>query len=116
MNLKEQVHAKISGSNSVIAACAVEAIAQKVIDKRITLVVSAYTEIDNLEKELRRVKPDQTQYTPQGEMYVSYSKEMWEKKDKLEGKIHKIQKLLDAALGDQKFNELASAMGQQGDK
>jgi hypothetical protein len=117
-SLREAVHAKIELLSADIAERAAAQIAEETVKKRVALIVQADTEIGNLEKELRRLKPDLNQYSESGEVITSnYSKDRYEAKKKLTDRRAKISKLLEMALADSaKFSELASAIGKQDDK
>ena len=114
MNLKEAVHAKIKELNPTIADLVVAKLAEETIQKRVALVCSVMTELDNLEKELRKLKPDVKTFSEDGIEDAKYSKDAFEKKKKTTERHDRLKKLLEAALEDaSKYAELSSFIGQQ---
>jgi len=113
MNLKEAVHEKVKGLNPTIANLVVEKLADETIKKRVDLVCSVMTEMDRIEKDLRKIKPTVKTYTIEGVENAVFSKDDWETKNKLTERLEKLRKLLEAALEDgSKFGDLQSAIGQ----
>ena len=117
MKLREAVHAKIQELNPTIADLVAAKIAEETIQKRIALIVSALTEIDNKEKSLRKLKPDVKTVTEDGVETGVYSKTAYEDRKKLKERIEKLKHLIEAALEDpSKFDELSSFTGQYSEK
>lgn len=113
MNLKEAVQLKIAGFDKRVADMAAEEIARQTLDKRVSLVVSAFTLMDNLEKEANKIKPDLNSLSENGDLVAAhYSKDQYEKRKKIRDRHRKIGNCLEAALGDpSKYNELANVIG-----
>jgi hypothetical protein len=117
MKLREAVHAKIQELNPTIADLVAIKIAEETIQKRVALIVSVLTEIDNKEKELRKLKPDIKTVTEDGVEDAKYSKTAYEDRKKIKERIEKLIKLVEAALEDpSKFAELSSFTGQHAEK
>jgi hypothetical protein len=118
MNIREAVAEKIKNSTSAVTDAAVDIMAQKVIQKRVEQVVAAFTELDNLDRELKKCKPDLISYNDDGSVKdTSWSKGAFEARKKLSDRHDKIEKALEAALGDKgDFNSLASLGGKGGDE
>jgi hypothetical protein len=117
MKLRDAVHAKIQELNPTIADLVASKIAEETIQKRVALIVSVLTEIDNKEKELRKIKPDVKTVTEDGVESGVYSKSAYEDRKKLKERIEKLTKLVEAALEDpSKFAELSSSSGQHSEK
>jgi hypothetical protein len=113
VNLREAVHTKIKELNPAIADLVVERLAQETIEKRVALVCSVMTEMDNLEKTIKRIKPNVKTYNDDGTERAEYSKDEWENKKKITERFEKLKKLLEAALEDgSKFGDLQSFIGQ----
>ena len=112
MKLREAVHAKIQELNPTIADLVAAKIAEETIQKRVAL-----TEIDNKEKELRKIKPDVKTVTEDGVESGVYSKSAYEDRKKVKERIEKLTKLVEAALEDpSKFAEVSSSSGQYSEK
>lgn len=56
--------------------------------------------------ELRKMKPDQVSFGADGVKVESFSKDVWEKKNKAEEALGKLEKALEAALAGGDFEKL----------
>src|SRR5271157_5170393 len=114
MNLKEAVHDKIKELNPTIAELVITKLEEETIQKRVMLVWSVMTELDNLDKELRKFKPDVKTVSEDGVESGVYSKDTYEKKKKVSERAEKLKRILETALEDpSKYSELSSFVGQQ---
>jgi hypothetical protein len=115
MNLKEAIADKIKNSTPHILDKVVEKVANETIEKRINHLHQAYTECDNIERELRKIKPDVKNYSVEdGKEHLSFSDNVWQEKKKKEERLAKLKKCIEEALNDHtKFNELGQVISQK---
>jgi hypothetical protein len=99
MNIKKAVAEKIASSNDAVAARVIDAMAEATLAKRVKTITDAYIEVDNLNKDLRRAKPDMVTYAEDGAVASSlYSKAALEARNKIIARISKVSKAIDKAL------------------
>jgi hypothetical protein len=100
--VKEAVATKIASSGEKVFEAVAECMAQEEIGKRIALVLQHYTELDNIEKELKKLKQDLWD----GQGYNGYMKETFDKRVKLETRKAKVIDAIDRAIDMNDFAKL----------
>ena len=79
----------------------------KEIDARVRITISAVDNLSNLDKQLRKVKPDQEQYDKDGKLLVaSYSKPKLEERKKLTEEMERIEAALADVFAYRDFEKL----------
>ena len=80
-----------------VAEAVVETLAAKEHDRRIAAFLAVVEEIDKTTKELYKIKPDNVQFNLDGsKASETYNKETLESKKKLEEKLAKLNKAIEA--------------------
>jgi hypothetical protein len=107
MDINKKVAQVISGSNEKVQEAVIEILAGKEITRRTDAVVSAIAELNKMESELKKIKPDVVSYDEnEVEVSANWTKGKLEEKKKLTGKIEKLTKALDKALGTGDYCDL----------
>lgn len=111
-SLKEQVAERIAALGPAVQDGVVETLVGQVKDKRIKAVLAALNLIEDTQKELRKIKPEQS-FNAEGEVVSEfYTKANNEARKKAQEKIAKIEAALEAALGDKPNFEKLFAVTQ----
>jgi len=97
--LQQAVAERIAGSGDAVLERVAEHFADETIKKRVDQVKQAMTQLDNLERDLRKIKADQVAYDESGKVvHTLYSREKLEERKKLTQRIEKVQRAIDKAL------------------
>jgi DNA-binding ferritin-like protein len=111
MNIKEAVAERIASSGEEISRRVVDFLAEATIAKRAKMVTDAIIEVDNLTKDLKRLKPDLTAYNQDGTVASqNWSKKAADDHARLSGRIAKVTKAIDSALAGN-FNDIGNLGG-----
>jgi len=118
MNIREAVAKRIHHSGDHIKNAVVEHLAGEVIERRVAQVVQGFVELEKVEKELRKIKPDVVTFSEDGTASAPvYSKVAFENRKKHLERQGKLEKALEKALGEhQEYSDLSSLVGKQDDK
>ena len=102
--LKETVAEKIAGLGPVVHEAVASALADQVKEKRVKAVLTALSLKEETEKELKKIKPEQT-FDGDGKVVSEfYTKTNFESRKKTTEKLAKIEKALNEALDPEKPN------------
>ena len=102
--LKETVAEKIAGLGPVVHEAVATALADQVKEKRVKAVLTALNLKEETEKELKKIKPEQT-FDGDGKVVSEfYTKANFESRKKVTEKLAKIEKALNEALDPEKPN------------
>lgn len=102
--LKETVAEKIAGLGPVVHEAVATALADQVKEKRVKAVLTALNLKEETEKELKKIKPEQT-FDGDGKVVSEfYTKANFETRKKTTEKLAKIEKALNEALDPEKPN------------
>ena len=112
MNVKEAVADRIANASQEIADAIIEHLAKETIDKRVNIAVQAFAELDKLNKEIRKIKPDVITYGAGGDMHQAYSKTAHENLKKNMERVEKITKALEKALDKNDWGDLPGILGK----
>ncbi len=97
----------IKTSGTEVANKVVDFFVKKEVDRRVTALTTAVTELEKLEKEALKVKPDQQSFDADGKVVAeTFSKAKFEEKKKAGEKIAKLRKAIEKALNDNDFGDL----------
>lgn len=110
--IREAVAAKIAASGPSILEQVADALAEEVIGKRVKQVHAAMTELDNIARDLKKLKPDQVAYDESGTVQNSFfSKKVIDDRKKLSEREAKIQKALAKALENNEWGDMGNLGG-----
>ena len=99
-SLKETVAEKIAALGPVVQEAVATELANQVKDKRVKAVLAALSLKDETEKELKKIKPEQT-FDAEGKVASEFfTKANNEARKKAQEKLAKIEKALNDALGE----------------
>lgn len=102
--LKETVAEKIAGLGPVVHEAVATALADQVKEKRVKAVLTALNLKEETEKELKKIKPEQT-FDAEGKVASEFfTKANNETRKKAQEKLTKIEKALNEALDPEKPN------------
>jgi len=97
--IKEQVAEKIAGLGPAVQDAVVNVLVEQVKTKRVQAILSVQNLIEEAQKELKKIKPDQQSFGADNKLVSeTYSKSSMEKKKQLEEKITKLEAALALAL------------------
>lgn len=115
--LSSRVAEAIAKSGSHIEDRIVENLTEKEVERRTQACLKAIAEIDSLDREFAKMKPDHTVYAEDGKQIVQqgFSKALIETREKNRAKVSKLQKALDKALESNDFGDLFNASKNGGD-
>jgi hypothetical protein len=99
-SIKEAVAEKIAALGPAVQDGVVTILVEQVKDKRIKAILSAQNLIEEKQKELKKIKPDQTFDKDNKLVGETFSKSNMEAKKKVEEVIAKTEKALGEALGE----------------
>lgn len=107
VTLAMKVAERIAGSGTQVENAVVAVLANKEIERRTNLVVSTMAELDKLDKEHKKMKPDQVFYKEdKSVLSEGFSKAVIESREKNRVRFNKISKALDKALNTNDFGDL----------
>lgn len=99
MEIQKKIAEQIGGISPKVADDVVEALVNRELSKRSAAIVQALDGLSELEKQLKRTKPDQASYNADGSVASeTFSKSKLDELLKLKGKIEKYIKAIDKAL------------------
>lgn len=99
MEIQTKIAEKISEIAPSLEKEIIEALVNRELSKRSTAIVTALDELSKMEKDLKKVKPDQQGFDGEGKVVSeTYSKAKLEEMNKLKQKIEKFTKAIDKAL------------------
>jgi hypothetical protein len=102
--LKENVAEKIAGLGPVVQEAVASALADQVKEKRVKAVLTGLNLKEEKERELKKIKPEQT-FDGEGKVVSEfYTKPNFESRKKVVEAIAKIEKALNEALDPEKPN------------
>jgi hypothetical protein len=114
-SIKEAVAEKIAQLGPAVQDGVVSILVEQVKDKRIKAILSAQNLIEEKQKELRKIKPEQTFGTDNKLVSEYFTKANMESKKKIEELIAKVEKALGEALGETpNFENLFKALQNKG--
>lgn len=116
--ITEQVTSKIKGSGPVVQEAVITALAQREIDRRIKATVQGLDKLDETNKAIAKIKPDQSTFDVAGKpLTEGYSKAKLDERNKLVQTAAKLEAALAKALADTPdYSALYNLIGGQGDK
>lgn len=100
--VREAIGTKIAASGPDVFEAVAQKLANDELDKRIALVLQYYTEIDNADKELRKLKEDLWN----GTGFSGFTKDTFEKREKINVRRTKVEKAIHDALNNNDFAAL----------
>lgn len=107
MEIQVKVAEKVSGSNDTVKQLVIDKIANAEINVRVDLCVGAIDKIKELDKDIKKINPDQISLNEKGEEVAkSYSKTRYEEKKKKEEEKAKWEKALEKALEKGDYSDL----------
>lgn len=111
--LQNIVTETVKSSNERVVNEIVDYFVSKEVKKRVEAGTSAMQEVEKLQKELLKFKPDQVSYDVDGKpVSETFSKTKIDERKKLADKIEKLRKALEKAL-DGDYGDLLSASAQK---
>lgn len=110
------VQAKITENLSKLSPKVEDAVVEAVVDrevkKRSQALVQALDKLSEMEKDLKKLGPDNLMYDENGkEVLGSYTKKRIDEKNKLTGRIQKLTNIINKALEKAEFNDLYNFVG-----
>jgi len=114
-SIKEQVAERLAALGPAVQEGVVAVLVEQVKDKRVKAILTVQNLIEEANKDLKKIKPEQT-FGPDHKVVSEYfSKASMEARKKIEEKISKMEAALALALGDtpnfDKLFNLASSKG-----
>jgi hypothetical protein len=113
-SVREAVAEKLATSGETVKGRVVDLMVEETLKKRVGQVMSAMTERDNLEKDLRKLKPDVLHYDESGAPAATlYSKVAIEQRKKVTDRIAKVEKAIAKALDENDFGDVMQLGGKE---
>lgn len=101
------VKSRLLENNHLVREGYIDKQVQEKLNSRIALVEKAINSVASSIKELKKIKPDVTVYSPDGApIQQGLSKELWENKKKITEKISKMEAALSKALNEGDYTKL----------
>ena len=109
MNIREAVTERIAKSGDEIASRVVDLLAEETLKKRVQQITQAMTESDNLNRDLKKMKPDIVTYNADGSRASeSFSKKVIDDRNKAMARIKKVEAAITKALDTGDYGDVAS--------
>ena len=105
----ESVAEKLAQAGPTVREKVLNALTEKEITRRSNAIIQALGKLDDLEVQLKKVKPDQTSFDESGnKLSETYSQKRLEERTKLSKNIKRYQDAINTALEHNKFEPLES--------
>jgi hypothetical protein len=99
VTIREAVASKLAESGPQVNQTVIDLLAGKEIERRTTAILSGLSEKDRIEKDIRKIKPDNVAFNEKGEQVrAEYTKAKYEELKKANEKLDKVTKATEAAL------------------
>jgi len=117
-DIRSAIAEKLAASGPEVQAAVVKVLTDKELDARAQLILQGMGKLDELNGQLRKVKPDQVIMGEDGQPTTQgYSPQKFGERKKLLENVGKIEKGIELALSDNpNYDPLKKALGQKGDK
>jgi hypothetical protein len=111
-----EVAEKVNGSNTAVKQRVVDAYVEKEVASRADLLDKSLSKLVEMDKALKKVKPDIETVDGEGKLSSSWSKKAWDERKKSEDKKAALEKAVEAALTGAKdeWNKLKDALQKAG--
>lgn len=113
----ELVKSKIAESSTIVRQRLTGLLVDREVDRRVELLDKAIAKLGELRKAEAKCKPDNITMTESGDKHATFTKAKYEEREKLRGKMTKLEGAIDAALvGDKPdaFQKLKEALDKAG--
>lgn len=97
--LWDEVKSALSNSHEVVFQRVKEHYVEEELKSLTALVQKGFEKIRTLKGDLKKMKPDMKSRDAQGKLVENWSTDAWDKKQKAEEQLAKLEKAVDAALG-----------------
>lgn len=112
-SVQTKVAEQLGKISEKVETSVVDVFVKRELDKRSTALVQVLDTLDQLERDLKKIKPDMVFYSEAGvEEAASYSKAKNEEKKKLQEKIGKYTKAIEKALDKGDFGDVYNLKNQ----
>lgn len=99
MNVREAVAERLAASSNIVAERVITALLEETLSKRVSQISECLTLQDKINKELKKLTPDNITYQADGTvLYSGYTKQRLEDINKTKKKLDTITKAIDDAL------------------
>lgn len=99
MEIRTKIAEQLSNISPKVENDVVEALVAREVSKRSAAIVQALDDLSELEKTMKKTKPDQQSFDVEGKVISeTYSKNRFEELNKIKAKIEKYTKAIDKAL------------------
>lgn len=107
MDINEAVALRIAAIGNDVKEKVIEFEVNRKIALYVQMIIDRLTEIDNINKELKKIKPDNISYDEDGNFTSnSFSKQLYEKRVNLENRIKKVASAITTALEEDNFDPI----------
>ncbi len=112
--LQQTVTENINSSNAAVADKVVNYFVEIEVDRRVNSLTKSIQELEKLDKDLLKVKPDQKSYSAEGMVVAeTFSQAKIDERKKLQEKINKLRKAIEKALNENQFGDLFNLTNAQ---
>lgn len=109
-DLLKEVADTLKNSTTTVKIRFKEMLVERAIASRVEQLDKGILKVQEAEKELRKVKPDQISIAPDGTKNETFSKDAWDKKQKAEETLKKLRDAVEKALNGEGFDKLAEQL------
>jgi len=114
VDVKALVAEKLAASGSAVQEAVISKLVQETLDKRVSIIVAAFAELDKAQKELYKAKPDIVSYDENGTVVSSaYSKAVLDARKKASERIVAVRNAIDKALEGNDFGPVSKVTGSK---
>ncbi len=106
-----EVNATIAGMDAAVQAQLKELHVTRELNSRVEVLDKAFAKLREARKELQKMNPDIKNRDASGNPVAAWSNEAWEKKQKAQEALTKLEKATEAAFGGKSFDELRKLVG-----
>lgn len=111
ININSDIKAKLIEDNSQVRDLYITQVVQAKVIERVALVQKAMAELSSQKKELDKAKADDVKYDIEGKVIQEfYTKELIEKRKKINEKLSKVEKALSKALETADYSDLENIL------
>lgn len=108
ITIREAVAAKLANSGEAVATSVIDSLADTEVKRREKLIIDGIAQLDRLEKDSRKIRPDQKALDGDGKVVAEhFSQAKYEELKKAKEGIERLTNAINKALNDRDFSKLA---------
>lgn len=112
VDIRQAVTDKLNNSGESVKSRVIDSLVESTLKKRVQQITDAMSELDKLEKDMRRLKPDIVAYNEDSSIASqAFSKKVLDERKKISDRTEKLKRAIDKALDKNDYSDLNKVSG-----